>query len=185
MVEFDFSDRTDAQMRAVIVLAGAYKARWAELERAAKESVRERMGFNEHEAAYLGGVRIGEVNRSRPGRGSWKVSDGRAYGAWLAAHGFDRMVEPVPMPTGAACASDAIGLIVEGLSDGEIPDGVAWSAPSDRVSVRQDADALDALFTPSMAGAAMRLIAPPEPGDDDPVSSDSGDSSDLFGALED
>ena len=70
MTEFDFSDRTDAQMRAVIVLAGAYKARWAELEKAAKESVRERMGFNEHEAAYLGGVRIGEVNRSRPGRGS-------------------------------------------------------------------------------------------------------------------
>lgn len=188
-MKFDFSDRTDAQMRAVIVIAGAYKARWAALEKAAKESARERMGFNEHEAAYLGGVRIGEVNRSRPGEGSWRVTDARAYGAWLSAHGFDRMVEDTPMPVASACGSDAIGVIVEGLGDGEIPDGVSWSAPSgDRVSVRTDADALDSLFTPSMVGAAMRLIAPDGSDGSRPEGtppSAVGSDGDLFGALED
>lgn len=185
-MEFDFSNRTDAQMRALIVLAGAYKNRFAALEKAAKESARERMEFNKHEDAYLGGVRIGEVNRSRPGQGSWKVSDARAYGAWLAAHGFERMVEDAPMPIASACGSDAIELIVKSLSDGEIPDGVDWNAPSGgNVSVKTDKNALEALFTPSMSGAAMRLIAPAEH-EPEQTGSNPEESmvDDLFDALE-
>ena len=84
----DVSGLSDAQLRAAIGVAKAYKERWDMVERACKAAQEDRLTAGQPEDIMVNDQRIGRVSLSRGGQhGRYSVSDTVALGEWLQEHG--------------------------------------------------------------------------------------------------
>ena len=171
----DVSGLSDAQLRAAIGVAKAYKERWDMVERACKAAQEDRLTAGQPEDIMVNGQRIGRVSLSRGGQhGRYSVSDTVALGEWLQEHGHVDMTLTVPVADPELVTDGWLRVLVETQLHGVLPPGVKYTPPrKTQVSASLDEDAVDELFTSHGAiGFAQHLLGitgtdtPGEPGEE-------------------
>ena len=93
--------------------------------------------------------------------GKYKVADPVAFGAWLKKNGLDDYYEPMPVATADACDAGWLRNLIEKDFEGELPDGVTYSAPAaPQVKFSLDVEQARRLFD-SDPSAMMALLEAP------------------------
>ena len=112
--------------------------------------------------AYHSSAALGELTRTKGGNeGKYKVADPVAFGAWLKKNGLDDYYEPMPVATADACDAGWLRNLIEKDFEGELPDGVTYSAPAaPQVKFSLDVEQARRLFD-SDPSAMMALLEAP------------------------
>lgn len=158
----DLSDRPDDQLRQLVAVGTVIAARANAIVKEAKANLMDRIEPGEHPRAVFGGVSLGELTRTKGGDGGrYRVSDPVAFGGWLKANGFADYFEELPVATRDAADPGWLRNLIEKDMEGEIPDGVAYSAPAaPQVKFSLDVEQAERLFD-SDPSAMMALLEPP------------------------
>lgn len=160
--EIDLSDRSDDQLRQLVAVGTVISTRANDIVKEAKKSLMDRIEPGEHPQAVFGGVSLGELTRTKGGNeGKYKVADPVAFGAWLKKNGLDDYYEPMPVATADACDAGWLRNLIEKDFEGELPDGVTYSAPAaPQVKFSLDVEQARRLFD-SDPSAMMALLESP------------------------
>ena len=161
-VRIDLSDRPDDQLMQLVAVGTVISERADAIVKEAKARLMDRIKPGEHPKAVFGGVELGGLTRTKGGdAGQYKVKDPVAFGAWLKRNGLDDYYEPMPVATRDARDPGWLRNLIEKDFEGELPDGVAYSAPTaPQVKFSLDAEQATRLFDADPS-AMMALLEPP------------------------